>query len=120
MDIRMRGTITRAPKNMALAMRIITGPNIRPITLTKLTNVARASLEELLLDYEDFLRQRGLKLWAKDDPRRAELVALRCASADEVAAWIKALTGVDTDRLNLRYAPVSELVRGLGPARHAR
>ena len=32
----------------------------------KLTNVARASLEELLLDYEDFLRQRGLKLWAKD------------------------------------------------------
>ena len=26
----------------------------------KLTNVARASLEELRLDYEDFLRQRGL------------------------------------------------------------
>jgi four helix bundle suffix protein len=60
-------------------------------TELKLTNVARASLEELLLDYEDFLRQRQLKLWAKDDPRRAELVALRCASADEVAAWIKAV-----------------------------
>ena len=29
----------------------------------KLTNVARASLEELRLDYEDYLRQRGLKLW---------------------------------------------------------
>src|SRR5262245_47983708 len=28
----------------------------------KLTNVARASLEELRLDYEDFLRQRGLAL----------------------------------------------------------
>ncbi len=27
----------------------------------KLTNVARASLEELRLDYEDFLRQRGLR-----------------------------------------------------------
>jgi hypothetical protein len=26
----------------------------------KLTSVARASLEELRLDYEDFLRQRGL------------------------------------------------------------
>ena len=38
-------------------------------TELKLTNVARASLEELLLDYEDFLRQRGLKRWAKDDPR---------------------------------------------------
>ena len=31
--------------------------------------VARASLEELLLDYEDFLRQRGLTIWEKDNPR---------------------------------------------------
>jgi len=37
-------------------------------TELKLTSVARASLEELLLDYEDFLRQRGLRLWAKDSP----------------------------------------------------
>ena len=55
----------------------------------KLTNVARASLEELRLDYEDYLRQRGLTLWAKDDPRRKRLVARRCATADEVAAWVK-------------------------------
>ncbi len=34
----------------------------------KLTGVARASLEELLLDYEDFLRQRGLRLWDKNSP----------------------------------------------------
>ena len=39
-----------------------------------LTGVARASLEELLLDYEDFLRQRGLKLWNKDSP---EALAVR-------------------------------------------
>ncbi len=32
----------------------------------KLIGVARASLEELLLDYEDFLRQRGLALWGKN------------------------------------------------------
>ncbi len=32
----------------------------------KLTNVARASLEELQLDYEDFLRVRKLPLWPKD------------------------------------------------------
>jgi four helix bundle suffix protein len=31
----------------------------------KLTNVARASLEELLGDYEDYLRQRGLEQWEK-------------------------------------------------------
>lgn len=34
-------------------------------TEIKLVGVARASLEELLIDYEDFLRQRGLKLWDK-------------------------------------------------------
>ena len=32
----------------------------------KLLGVARASLEELLLDYEDFLRHRGLVLWSKN------------------------------------------------------
>jgi four helix bundle suffix protein len=36
-------------------------------TEVKLTNVARASLEELLADYRDFLRTRGLAEWAKDD-----------------------------------------------------
>ena len=35
-------------------------------TELKLVSVARASLEELLLDYEDFLRQQGLKKWRKD------------------------------------------------------
>jgi four helix bundle suffix protein len=32
----------------------------------KLTNVARASLEELLVDYQDFLRVRDFTLWDKD------------------------------------------------------
>jgi len=40
----------------------------------KLTGVARASLEELLLDCEDFLRQRGLRVWPKDAP---EALAVR-------------------------------------------
>jgi four helix bundle suffix protein len=35
-------------------------------TELKLIGVARASLEELLLDYEDFLRQRGSEMWGKD------------------------------------------------------
>jgi restriction system protein len=43
-------------------------------TELKLTGVARASLEELLLDYEDFLRQRGLRIWTKDSP---EALAVR-------------------------------------------
>jgi len=35
-------------------------------TEIKLVNVARASLEELLEDYRDFLRVRGQPLWEKD------------------------------------------------------
>jgi len=35
----------------------------------KLVNVARTSLDELLLDYEDFLRQRKLPAWQKNDPK---------------------------------------------------
>lgn len=54
-------------------------------TELKLTNVAKASLEELRLDYEDFLRQRELKLWDKNAPKRQALVARRCTTADEVA-----------------------------------
>lgn len=34
----------------------------------KLLGVARGSLEELLNDYLDFLRQRSLQLWLKDSP----------------------------------------------------
>jgi four helix bundle suffix protein len=55
----------------------------------KLTNVARASLEELRLDYEDFLRQRGLAIWERGDPRRQDLVDRRCSTAEEVARWVK-------------------------------
>jgi four helix bundle suffix protein len=58
-------------------------------TELKLTNVARASLEELRLDYEDFLRQRGFVIWPREDPRRAALIARRCATADEVAQWVR-------------------------------
>lgn len=35
-------------------------------TEIKLTNVARASLEELLTDYRDFLRTRGMREWDKN------------------------------------------------------
>ncbi|MBR4262971.1 MAG: four helix bundle suffix domain-containing protein [Paludibacteraceae bacterium] len=38
-------------------------------TEIKLTNVAKASLEELLIDYEDYLRVRGLPHWEKTHPR---------------------------------------------------
>lgn len=55
----------------------------------KLTSVARASLEELKLDYEDFLRQKRLSVWTKEEPLRQELVDKRFESADDVVRWIK-------------------------------
>ncbi len=42
-------------------------------TELRLVNVARASLEELLLDYEDFLRHRRLRMWEPDDSEALEV-----------------------------------------------
>jgi len=58
-------------------------------TELKLTNVARASLEELRLDYEDFLRQRGLPLLPPDHPALARFKARRCATVEAVRLWVE-------------------------------
>ncbi len=61
----------------------------------KLTGVARASLEELKLDYEDFLRQRGLHQWLRNDFRRVELVRRRPRDLQEFERWAIEMQGVD-------------------------
>jgi len=45
-------------------------------TEIKLTNVARASLEELLEDYRDFMRARDIKEWDKEHPYARRLSEL--------------------------------------------
>lgn len=55
----------------------------------KLTNVARASLEELRLDYEDFLRQRGLPLLEPGLPAMVRFREKRCARLGEVRGWVR-------------------------------
>ena len=45
-------------------------------TELKLVSVARASLEELLLDYEDYLRQHNLKIWSKQSTEAQGVRAL--------------------------------------------
>src|SRR4030043_979198 len=45
-------------------------------TEIKLIGVARASLEELLVDFQDFLRQKGLPLWGKDHSKAKKVRAL--------------------------------------------
>ena len=46
-------------------------------TELKLIGVARGSLEELLLDFQDYLRRHGLALWGKEHPQ-AKLVRGLC------------------------------------------
>jgi four helix bundle suffix protein len=73
----------------------------------KLTNVARASLEELRLDYEDYLRQRNLQLWPPNHPALMRFKAERCSTMEQFQQWVKKesqgytdehrLTPTDTD-----------------------
>ncbi|MEK7522976.1 MAG: four helix bundle suffix domain-containing protein [Patescibacteria group bacterium] len=42
----------------------------------KLVGVARGSLEELLNDYQDYIRQHDLKFWEKDSPEARQVRAL--------------------------------------------
>lgn len=76
-------------------------------TELKLTNVARASLEELRLDYEDFLRQRSLPMLPPDHPALKRFKTKRCTTVDEFRAWVESeknytdqhrLTQTDTDK----------------------
>jgi restriction system protein len=53
----------------------------------KLVGVARASLEELLLDCEDFLRQRGLVLWGKNHPQAQTIRKLAYARNRSYGAY---------------------------------
>lgn len=57
-------------------------------TELKLTQVARASLEELKLDYEDFLRQRGLPVLEPKHPVLMRFKACKCRTLEEVQAWV--------------------------------
>lgn len=60
-------------------------------TELRLVNVARASLDELLLDYEDFLRQTGKRQWDKNDPEARAVRAVgreRSPDATAYAAWL--------------------------------
>lgn len=58
-------------------------------TELKLTNVARASLEELMRDYEDFLRHRGLPIWEKDSAKAREVRVKLASDGSDLSDVIK-------------------------------
>ena len=57
-------------------------------TELKLTQVARASLEELKLDYEDFLRHRELPMLKPEDPALMRFKKQQCSTLLEVRQWV--------------------------------
>lgn len=57
-------------------------------TEIKLINVARASLQELLLDYEDFLRVRNLSLWDMNS-EKAVVTRRVCAQHNDSAYYLE-------------------------------
>ena len=66
-------------------------------TELKLTNVARARLEELRLDYEDFLRQRNFPLWGPEHPSLKRFKASRCSSIADLRKWLVNEKNTDKD-----------------------
>jgi four helix bundle suffix protein len=66
-------------------------------TELKLTQVARASLEELKLDYEDFLRQRGLTTLEPNAPVLMRFKALKPQTVDAFAQWVAQERKISTD-----------------------
>ena len=65
-------------------------------TELKLVGVARASLEELLRDYEDFLRQRGLLLWDKNTPQVRTIRALSYRTDKTHTTYMTYMTNQET------------------------
>jgi len=57
----------------------------------KLTNVAKASHEELLTDYQAFLRQRGLPEWAAESPAAKTVRRTRPETLDQLRQLMAAL-----------------------------
>lgn len=74
----------------------------------KLLGVADASLEELLLDFQDYLRQRKLPLWKKDDPRVRAFREFRVVWLDENTLNTPTLPNDPVEAANLIITLISQ------------
>jgi four helix bundle suffix protein len=54
----------------------------------KLTGIAKGSLEELKLDYEDYLRQNGFPKWEPNHPALVRFKEKRCSTFEEFRQWV--------------------------------
>ena len=75
----------------------------------KLYNVARASLEELRLDYQDYLRQHGCTIWDKDSPLYADFVAARISTTSGFRDFISRAES-SSPSVNIRNIPYKSVL----------
>ena len=74
--VRLRDQMIQAARSGK--QNIVEGYELQSLeTYIKFLGIAKGSLKELLEDYEDYLRQRGLSLWEKQDLKMRNLRELR-------------------------------------------
>lgn len=78
-------------------------------TEIKLTNVARASLEELLEDYRDFMRDRDIEEWKRDHPYAQRLSKLNRNPDADYETFRKAVEHKDPA---IRANAIAGLIKG--------
>ena len=83
-------------------------------TELKLTNVARASLEELRLDYEDYLRQHAITVWSKEHPLAQEFIKLRIASMHNFRAFVQWAAAQNEVSVQVRNCPLQSVIAANG------
>ena len=84
-------------------------------TELKLTNVARASLEELHLDYGDYLRQHSCPQWSKDHPLAQEFIRRRISSMEDFRNFIQGAKLHDSVKsVNVRTCPLQPVIAANG------
>jgi hypothetical protein len=72
--------------------------------------MARRNLDQLRLDYEDFLRQRGLEQWPPEHPVLVRFKSKQCATLVDVRPWVEqerkqARTSVDNQGTTRTLSP---------------
>lgn len=79
-------------------------------TEIKLTNVARASLVELRLDYEDYLRLNGESLWDADNNLRNEFIRRKIASNRMFREFVEFALTQESPSVKVRSCPLKSVI----------
>ena len=75
-----------------------------------LYNVARGSLEELKIDYQDYLRQHGFEIWNKDDLLAQKFINMHVASKKEFRMFVETAEQTLQNTVRSRSFPLKSVI----------